>query len=40
VIAKDLSEQGLNTQVLFQEMAVPVKFQGIWWEEMKLHLKK
>jgi len=37
---KDLSEQGNIAQVLFCEMEVPVKFQGIWWEEMKLHVRK
>jgi len=37
---KDLSEQGNIAQVLFREMEVPVKFQGIWWEEMKVHVRK
>ncbi len=37
---KDLSKQGNITQVLFCKMEIPVKFQDIWWEEMKLHVQK
>jgi len=37
---KDLSEQGNIAQVLFREMEIPVKYQGIWWEEMKLHVRE
>jgi len=25
---------------MFQEMEVPVKFQEIWWEEMKSYVQK
>ena len=37
---KDLSEQGLIAQIMFQEMDVPEKFRDVWWEEMKSHVHK
>ena len=37
---KDLSEQGLIAQIMFQEMEVPDKFRDVWWEEMKSHVRK
>ena len=37
---KDLSEQGLIAQIMFQEMEVPEKFRDVWWEEMKSHVHK
>ena len=37
---KDLSEQGLIAQIMFQEMEVPDKFRDVWWEEMKSHVHK
>jgi len=37
---RDLSEQGLIAQIMFQEMEVPDKFRDVWWEEMKSHVRK
>jgi len=37
---KDLSEQGLIAQIMFQEMEVPDKFRDVQWEEMKSHVCK
>jgi len=37
---RDLSEQGLIAQIMFQEMEVPNKFREVWWEEMKSHVCK
>ena len=37
---KDLSEQWLIAQIMFQEMEVPDKLRDVWWEEMKSHVCK
>jgi len=37
---RDLSGEGIIAQIMFQEMDVPKKFQDVWWEEMKLHVRK
>jgi len=37
---KDLSEQGLITQIMFQEMEVPEKFRDVWWEEIVTCVQK
>jgi len=36
----DLTFEGNIAKILYKEMRIPEPFQAVWWEQMKLHVRK
>jgi len=36
----DLTFKGNIAKILYKEMRIPEPFQAVWWEQMKLHVRK